>query len=127
MSLGVSLFYIALIVVMIVGMWKLFTKAGRPGWASIVPIYNTYLLCKIAGRPGWWLVLMFLPLVNIAVLLILSLDLAKAFGRSAAFGVIALWIFPYIGYLMLGFGKDTYHDPSAAIAPTSEPAAPAAV
>ena len=42
-------------VLIIAAMWKVFTKAGHPGWACLIPIYNIYILCKIAGRPGWWL------------------------------------------------------------------------
>src|SRR5438105_12218673 len=52
---------------LIVAMWKVFTKAGQPGWASIIPIYNLYIWCKIVGRPGWWILLMLIPCVNIIV------------------------------------------------------------
>lgn len=117
-----SIFWLAFVVLLVVALWKVFTKAGRPGWASIVPIYNTYILLKIAGRPGWWLLLLLIPFVNIVVYLIVSIDVAKAFGKSSAFGVIGLFFFSAIGYLMLGFGKATYQGGSAPAAP----AAPAA-
>ena len=58
---------VVLSVLMIAAMWKVFTKAGQPGWASIIPIYNLYIWCKIVGRPGWWILLMLIPLVNIIV------------------------------------------------------------
>jgi membrane protein YqaA with SNARE-associated domain len=58
------------VLVAVAAMWKVFTKAGQPGWAAIVPFYNTYVLLKIVGRPGWWLLLLFIPLVNIAILII---------------------------------------------------------
>jgi hypothetical protein len=59
-------------VLMIVAMWKVFTKAGQPGWGSIIPILNLYFLCKIAGRPGWWLLLMFIPVVNLIIWIIVA-------------------------------------------------------
>lgn len=99
---------IPLVVVSIMAMWRMFVKAGQPGWAAIIPIYNAYIELKIVARPGWWLILYFIPLVNIAVTIIVALDLAKAFGKSPTFGVLALWLFSFVGYLILGFGKDTY-------------------
>ncbi|MDB5178720.1 MAG: hypothetical protein JWN01_663 [Patescibacteria group bacterium] len=110
-SLVIALVWLALVVVAVVGMWKVFTKAGKPGWASLVPFYNTYVLLKIAGRPGWWLVLFFVPFVNIVIWLLLAIDLAKAFGKSTAFGVVGLWLFSLVGILMLGYGKAGYRAP----------------
>lgn len=89
-------------------MWKLFIKAGQPGWKAIIPIYNVYILLKIVGRPGWWIILYFIPLVNIVISLIVALDLAKRFGRSDAFGIILLWLFSVIGFLIIGFGNSIY-------------------
>lgn len=99
---------LAVAVVFIIGMWKVFEKAGQPGWASLIPIYNTYILIKIAGRPGWWLLLMLIPLVNIVIFLLLSIDIAKAFGQSPVFGVVLLFLLCGIGYLVLGFGNYSY-------------------
>jgi len=107
---------LALAVVLIVGFWKVFVKAGQPGWAAIVPLYNCYILLKIAGRPGWWLVLMLIPLVNIVIMLLVAIDVAKAFGQSAVFGVILLFLLSGIGYLVLGFGDYRYVGPPAAAA-----------
>jgi len=102
------LFWLAVAVVTIVAMWKIFVKAGQPGWAAIIPIYNMYILLKIIGRPAWWLLLFFIPLVNIVVSVIIALDLGKAFGKDPVYSIILLWFFSIIGYLMLGFGKDKY-------------------
>lgn len=102
------LIYMALIALVVAGLWRVFQKAGRPGWAALVPIYNNYVLLKIAGRPGWWLLLVLIPLVNIVVAAIVSVDIARAFGRSDLFGIVGLWLFSIIGYLMLGFGDDKY-------------------
>src|SRR5215207_5702210 len=91
---------IALLV--IVAMWKVFTKAGQPGWASIIPIYNIYIWCKIVGRPGWWVILLFIPLVNFIIAIILSIDLAKSFGKGVGFG-LGLAFLGFIFWPILGF------------------------
>ncbi len=101
-------------VFLIVAMWKVFTKAGQPGWAAIIPFYNIYVQLKIVGRPGWWLVLFLIPFVNIVISLLVAIDLAKSFGRSAGFGVVGLWLFGFVGYPMLAFGDATYRGPAAA-------------
>src|SRR5690242_14689557 len=75
---------LAIAVVFIAALWKVFTKAGQPGWAVLIPIYNTIVMLKIAGRPVWWFVLLLVPLVNIVILFIVAIDIAKAFGKSAA-------------------------------------------
>jgi Family of unknown function (DUF5684) len=97
---------------LIVAMWKVFTKAGQPGWASIIPIYNVYIWCKIVGRPGWWVILMLIPLVNFIILIILSLDMAKSFGKGVAFG-LGLAFLGIIFLPILGFGSAQYQGPSA--------------
>ena len=110
-------------VVVIISIWKIFKKAGKPGWAAIIPIYNMYVLLKIVGRPGWWLILYFIPIANIIFHLVVAMDLAKVFNKSKVFGIVLLWLFSFIGYLMLGFGKATYTPPTAAQIPSS-PAIP---
>jgi hypothetical protein len=112
-SMGL-LFWFAVVVVVIVGGWKLFEKAGQPGWAIVVPFYNAYIMLKIAGRPGWWLLLYLVPLVNVAIAIIVAIDVAKAFGQSAAFGFFMLFLLSGIGYLILGFGD--YHYQGTAVA-----------
>lgn len=107
-------------VLMIVALWKVFEKAGKPGWAAIVPFYNTYVLFQVAGYNGWMFLLMLIPFVNFVMTILVSLGVAKNFGRSAVFGIFGLWIFSFIGYLMLGFGKDKY------LGGSFEPSAPAA-
>jgi hypothetical protein len=100
------LIYLALIILCIVGMWKVFEKAGQPGWGSVVPIYNLYLMLVIAGRPWWWIVLAFIPCVSL-VLLVIPFDIAKNFGKGAGYG-IGLLLLPFIFYPLLGFGDDKY-------------------
>jgi hypothetical protein len=112
-SLLILLIELGIFVVIIAGMWKTFAKAGQPGWAAIVPIYNVYVLCKVGGRPGWWLILFFIPFVNVIIAAILSIDIAKAFGKGIGFGV-GLWLLGFIFYPILGFGSAQYQGPAAA-------------
>lgn len=98
----------ALAVIAVAAMWRTFVKAGQPGWAALVPIYNIYVMTQIAGRPGWWTLLYFVPLANIVVSLLVSVDTAKRFGKSEVFGIVALWLFNPIGMLILGFGDAKY-------------------
>jgi Family of unknown function (DUF5684) len=98
---------------LIIAMWKVFTKARQPGWASIIPIYNLYVWCKIVGRPWWWILLMLIPLVNFIILIILSIDLAKSFGKGAGFG-IGLALLGIIFWPILGFGSAQYQGPPIA-------------
>lgn len=99
--------YIALIVLIIAGLWKVFTKAGQPGWGCLIPIYNAYLLCKIAGRPGWWVLLMLIPIVSFVIAIIVSIDIAKNFGKGVGFA-LGLIFLGFIFYPILGFGDAQY-------------------
>ncbi len=100
-----------IILIGVIALWKVFEKAGHPGWKSLIPFYNTYILVTIAGRPGWWFLLLFIPVVNLVVYIILSLDIAKAFGKSPVFAIVGLWMFNFIGYMILGWGDSTYTKP----------------
>jgi hypothetical protein len=99
------------IVLMIAAMWKIFAKAGQPGWAAIIPIYNWIVWCKIVGRPAWWVLLLLIcfPIFFI----ILSIDLAKSFGKGVGFAV-GLILLSIIFFPILGFGSATYQGPAAA-------------
>ncbi|MCB9840580.1 MAG: signal peptidase I [Phycisphaeraceae bacterium] len=108
----VFLIQIAIAVVVIAGLWKMFVKAGHPGWAAIVPIYNIYILTKVAGRPWWWLLLLFIPIVSLVIAIILMLDIAKAFGKSVLFAVGLILLFPIFACI-LGFGSAQYQGPPA--------------
>lgn len=99
--------YFAVLILMVAGMWMVFSKAGKPGWAAIIPFYNVWVLCEVAGRPGWWMFLMWIPFVNFVIYIIICIDLAKNFGHGAGFG-IGLWLLPFIFFLILGFGSSRY-------------------
>ena len=108
----VVIIYIAVIVFEIAALWQVFVKAGRPGWAAIIPLYNYYVLLKIVGRPGWWLILYFIPIVNIIVWIIVAIDLAKSFVKSTGFAV-GLILLAFIFIPILGFGPASYVEPAA--------------
>lgn len=112
--LGGMLLVIYLVVVIntilsIIAMWKIYTKAGKPGWASIIPIYNIVVLFEIVGLE-WWhvLIAIFVPFAFLVYLIVINVKLAKVFGQGT--GMILLLIFiPIIGQLVLAFGKSTYN------------------
>jgi hypothetical protein len=106
-----ALIMLVVAVIMIASMWKVFTKAGQPGWAAIVPIYNVIVLLQIAGKPLWWIVLFIIPLVNIVVGIMVVLDLAKSFGQSTGFALGLLFL-GFIFYPILGFGPAQYLGPA---------------
>jgi uncharacterized protein DUF5684 len=112
LGMGTWVVIIALVVVQIAAWWKLFEKAGQPGWAAIIPIYNVVVLLRIAGKPLWWIILLIIPLVNIIVWVIVSVAIANNFGRGTLFG-IGLLVFGIIFYPILAFGDATYQAPPA--------------
>src|SRR5205085_8305718 len=99
--------WLAFAVLMIASMWKIFTKAGKPGWAAIIPIYNLIVLLEIAGKPLWWFILMLIPFVNIVVFIMVLLSIARNFGKGVGFA-IGMLLLPFIFYPMLGFGDARY-------------------
>ena len=128
----VQIVTLAILVVAIVSMWKIFKKAGKPGWAALIPIYNTVVMVKVAKAPMWYLVpilggivLGFIPVIGTFIAIaavvfsfILNVKLAKAFGKSAGFG-IGITLLPIIFLPILAFGKAQY------IGAASAPATPA--
>lgn len=107
---GLGLVWLALMVFFIACGWKLFTKAGEPGWASIVPIYNAIVLLKIAGKPWWWLILLCIPFVGFIMAILVAISLAKSFGQSAGFG-IGIALLGIIFVPILAFGSARYVGP----------------
>jgi len=102
-----SLIYLAVVIAAIAGGWKMFVKAGKPGWGVIVPIYNIILMLEISGRPSWWVILFFVPLVNIIIALLVNIDIANRFGKDVGFG-IGLTFLGFIFMPILGFGDAKY-------------------
>lgn len=107
----ILLLYAALVLFYVVAGSKVFAKAGQPGWGILVPIFNLYLVCKIAGRPEWWVILMFIPLVNVVIALILAMDIAQSFDKGPGFG-IGLWLLSFVFVPILGYGSAQYRSRS---------------
>jgi len=103
--------YLIFLVAMIAAVWRIFTKAGRPGWASIIPIYNTIVMLQITGKSAWWILGLLVPFLNIFVGIRLIFNLASVFGRGIGFGFGLLFLSP-IFLLILGFGKSEYVGPN---------------
>jgi len=103
----VVLLYLAVVVLAIAGLWTTFVKAGKPGWGAIVPIYNLILLLEIAGKPLWWVLLFFVPCVNIIMPFLVCIEVAKKFGKEVGFG-IGLALLGFIFFPILGFGSAQY-------------------
>ncbi len=101
---------LAIALMMIASMWKVFTKAGQPGWAVLVPVYNIVILLKITGKPTWWLALFFVPVANFVVMIMIVIALAKSFGKSTGFG-LGMLFFGFVFYPILGFGDAQYTPP----------------
>lgn len=83
--------------------WRIFEKAGLPGWGALIPFYNIYLYIKTAQRPGWWIILLFIPIVNIIIGIVLCFDMARAFDKEIGFGFGLLFL-GFIFYPILAFG-----------------------
>jgi len=106
-------FYVAIIVLLIAAQWKIYTKAGKPGWACIVPIYNIIVLLEIVGKPLWWIILLLIPGVNIVFAIWMINLLSKSFGKTEGF-TIGLLLLSFIFYPILGFGSASYEGPAGA-------------
>jgi len=100
MSDSALLALLILIVIAIVAYWKVYTKADQPGWAVIVPIYNYVVLLRIIGRPLWWIILLFIPLVNVVIVLVMLNDLAKSFGQSSRLPLLSLVLGIVVGFMI---------------------------
>ena len=112
--------WLAVAVVMIVSMWKIFEKGGQEGWKSIIPFYNNYVLAEMVGKPGWWgltPLAMLIPLVNfvawipvVVLMILIQIELAKSFGKEPVWALLLIFI-PVVGYPMLAFSDAKYVGP----------------
>lgn len=107
MSPAVTIIYLAIMVLELVAMWKLYVKAGKPGWAAIIPIYNVIVMLQIAKKPWWYLLLMLVPIVNFVIGIITTIAFVKAYGKDTAFAVLTIFFAP-IMYPILAFGNSEY-------------------
>jgi hypothetical protein len=102
-----SIVWLAVTILLLVSMWRVYAKAGHPGWAVLIPIYNFYVMLQIAGKPGWWLLLMFVPFVNFVIMILTVVSFAKSFGKGGGFAAGLIFL-PVIFYPILGFGEAKY-------------------
>ena len=101
------IFYLAVIIFFIGAYWKIFVKAGKPGWACIIPIYSGIVMLEIIKKPLWWFFMFFIPFVNIYYAIVATNELSKAFGKDTGF-TVGLVLLPFIFYPILGYGSAEY-------------------
>ncbi len=102
------LIWLALVILTIIGWWKIFAKAGQPGWAILIPFYNMWVMIKVAQKPGWWMIMMFIPLVSFVFVILIYAAICAEFGKGAGY-TLGLLFLPFIFAPMLGFGDATYN------------------
>ena len=113
------IFVFAIVIFFVITYWKIFEKAGRPGWEILIPVYNYFIMMKIIGKPWWWLLLMCIPVVNIVFIVMAVNMLSKSFGKDEGY-TVGLLLLGVVFYPLLAFGDARY------IGPYGDPAAFAA-
>jgi len=114
LSSNVIIFIVVLAVIYIAAQWRIYEKAGKPGWAVIIPFYNFIVLLEIVGKPWWWLLLLFIPVVNFIIGIWVINLLSKSFGQNEGF-TLGLIFLSIIFYPMLGFGNYEYKGPAGKV------------
>jgi ABC-type sulfate transport system permease subunit len=102
-----TIVWLAVMILVLASLWRVYAKAGHPGWASLIPIYNVYVMLQIAGKPGWWLLMMFIPGLNVIFGILTVISFAKSFGKGGGFAAGLIFL-PFIFYPILGFGDVKY-------------------
>ena len=105
-----TLISLALVILMFYSMFRMYEKAGQPGWAAIIPIYNFIVLLRIVGKPWWWILLVFIPFVGIIIAIMITYKLSQSFGKGRGFAMGLIFI-PIIFYPILGLGSAKYTAP----------------
>lgn len=95
-------------VLLAIAWWKVFTKAGYPGILALIPIVNAIFLLRIAGMSGWWVLLYLVPIANVVLAIIVAVKVGDRFGKGGVFSFFLLFLIPFIGYFILGFGDSRY-------------------
>lgn len=114
---------IGIVFLVIASMWKIFEKAGQPGWAAIIPIYNCIILLKIVGKPTWWVILFLIPFVNYVFIIWTYNMLSKSFGKDEGF-TVGLLLLGIVFFPILAFSDIRYIGPygdAAAFAAAQQP------
>jgi hypothetical protein len=105
-----TILYVAILLLVIVSLWITVSKAGRPGVSVIIPIWNMIELVRIASKPLWWVILLFIPIVNVVIYIMVLNGISKGFGQSTGF-TVGLFFLPFVFFPILAFGKATYSAP----------------
>ncbi len=99
------IFFLILQVIHFLGTWKLYVKAGRKAWEAIIPVYNAVVLMKIINRPWWWVILLFIPVINVIMLPVIWVETIRSFGKNSTTDTILVivtlgfYIF-YVNYML---------------------------
>jgi hypothetical protein len=107
---GLIIVWLCIVILMIAAQWKVFVKAGQPGWACIIPIYNIYIMTRIGGKPGIWTLWCIIPFVNIIFMIWLMNMISKSFGKDEGF-TVGLILLGIVFWPILGFGNAQYLGP----------------
>ncbi len=107
-----SVFALIFYILMAIALWRIFQKAGLPGILGIIPIVNLFFLVKIAGMSMWLGLLYLIPIVGFVFSIVVAFKLGSAFGKGGGFSFFLLWLFSFVGYLILGFGSSRYVEPA---------------
>lgn len=108
-----TLFSILFAVVLIVSGWRMYEKAGQSGWVALIPIINVFGALKMAGKPFWWALLYLVPVLGVVVHIIVSVSIARSFGKSALLGlVMAIPVVTPFFVIWLGMGSARYLGPA---------------
>ncbi len=111
-GLGIFLFiYFAVLIFFAFCMWRIFEKAGKPGWAAIIPIYNFIVLLEIVGKPAWWVILLIIPFVNLIIIIIVLNLFSKSFGKDIGMTLLLIFL-SFIAIPILAFGDARYVGPA---------------
>ena len=114
-SVGTAIGSIITYVLYVIPLWRIFTKAGQPGWLALIPIVNAIYLIKVSGYSGWFILLTWIPIVGWILWLVFSLGLGRNFGKDGVFSVFLLWLLHLIGLYIIAFGSAQYRDSRTAL------------
>jgi len=98
-----QIIYLAIGILALAGLWMVFVKMGEPGWKAIIPLYNIYVMLEKVGKPAWWLILFFIPFVNLIAGFLVFQEIAEGFGKGTGFAV-GMLLLGFIFFPLLGFG-----------------------
>lgn len=103
-----GLLYLAIVILVIASIWIVFTKAGKPGWACLIPIYNLIVMLEVAGKPWWWILLFLIPIVNIVFMIMMFHGISTKFGKGVGF-TLGLIFLGFVFFPILAFGDAKYN------------------